>query len=58
MSKYIVWRNLGYEGWSKSDDLDTLDEVFEYIRDNNYGQKYLITKTVDVEFKEIEDNAS
>ena len=50
MSKYIVWSNQGYDGWSKSDEFEDLPSVFKYLATENYSFEYLVTKTVDVVF--------
>jgi hypothetical protein len=52
MSKYMVWLDYHSEGGKPSDELDTLEQCFEWLSWNNYGNPYRITKTVEVEFNE------
>jgi hypothetical protein len=56
MSKYIVWLDYYTEGWKPSDELDTLDSCFEWLKLNNYGNPYTITKVVQVRF--VDDGGS
>jgi hypothetical protein len=51
---YTVWVDYGSEGWKPSDDLDTLEDCFEWLRAYNSGNHYRITKSVAVEFIESE----
>jgi hypothetical protein len=55
MSKYIVWLDYHTEGWKPSEDLETLADCFEWLKSNNYGNPYQITKTVDIQFTEVPD---
>lgn len=52
---YIVWHDNRTEGWARSDDIDTLEEVFDNIAKDTYGHPYVITKPVKVNFVEVSD---
>lgn len=52
---FIVWHDNRTEGWSRSGDLDTLFDCFEYIRTETYGHPYLITRPVIHELVEVDD---
>jgi hypothetical protein len=54
MDNYIVWLDYHSEGWKPSEPLETLDDCFEWLKTNNYGNPYLITKVVKVKFEETE----
>lgn len=56
MSKYIVWLDYYSEGWKPSQELETFENCFEYLQTDNYGNPYLITKTVDIEFRDLEQS--
>lgn len=49
---YIVWVNNYTEGWACSDDLETLDEVLNFIHHETYGSPYVVTKVVNVQLIE------
>lgn len=52
---YIVWlRANKSEGWYRSQEVETLEECFDYLRDGNCGGGYEITKPVKVKFEEDE----
>jgi hypothetical protein len=51
----IVWHDNNFEGWSRSEDLDTLADCFEHIRTMTYGHPYIITRPVMHELIEIDD---
>lgn len=57
MSKYVVWRDFYSEGWQRSEDFETLEQCFKYLGTENYGSPYEITKTVDIEYKDLEDHS-
>lgn len=52
---YIVWRDNSLEGWSRSDEFDTLEECFHHIAADSFGHPYIITKPVEVAFLEAEE---
>ncbi len=48
---YIVWTNLGYEGWNPT-GFDTVEELEKYILDSsNYGTERVFTKRLDINIK-------
>jgi len=52
---YIVWHDNRTEGWSRSEDLETLADCFNYIRTQTYGHPYLITKPVLHQLVEVKE---
>jgi hypothetical protein len=49
---FIVWLDYHTEGWKPSEELETLNDCFEWLSKNNYGNPYEITKKVEYEIKE------
>ena len=49
---YVVWVNHGMEGYARSEDMDTLDEVLRYITKETYGSEFEVTKTVKLQLIE------
>lgn len=49
---YVVWVNHGTEGFVRSDDFETLDEVLNFIAKETYGHDYEVTKLVGVQLIE------
>ena len=50
--KYQLWLNYGcYEGW-KLHEFDTIEEC---IAERKYGEEWVITKQVEIDFVDIEE---
>lgn len=53
MKKYTVWVNQGYEGWQPTE----YDSIEECLNHDRYSREMRITKDVNYEILEKEQNA-
>jgi len=59
MSKYIVWRDYGSEGWQPSETVDTWEKAIEEWKNAmSLGpHDVVITKVCEMEIREVPDES-